>query len=278
MERYSYLRDKGPTPRVLEGNERLKVARFIGTTPGLIDVRQEGLERFLGRTSTLPDGRLLLVFLGRPDRKTGNPLSFFVWGSPFGGCLRLVLRMRPHPKQAVLIPPDPEFAALKLARVVIAFWRLGKLYMSYELDYRSLDHARALADICEGAEENHQAVLDEPAAFWDRERILANSVSETFQSWFTRRDWLQLGWIKESRWRIPRLLKIIADLPNLAEAASEWALLQEYPVLYSALMVAKKPGPARERLRALLEFFANAQIAPQFLLDAVLLFEPAFPR
>ena len=268
MDRMSYLRDEGPVPRILEAKERFEVGRSIKTRPGLIEVPQKGLGRFLGRTSVLPDGRLLLVFLGQPNRKSGNPLSFLVWGSGFGGCLRLSVRMRPHPKQAVLIPSDPEFAALKLGRVVVSFWRLGKFEMAYELDYRREDHAGALAEICRLAEENTRAIFDDPGAYWDRERVLANSVSETFQDWFTRLEWLQLGWIKESQNRIPGVLESLADLTDFAARASEWEALREYPVLRRVLAVASEPGPARERLRALLALFTDAQTAVRFYLDA----------
>jgi hypothetical protein len=273
MDRMFYLRDKGPVPRILEAKERSEVGRFLRTRPALIEIPQEGLERFLGQTSVLSDGRLLLVFLGQPNQKSGNPLSFLVWGSVFGGCLRLSMRMRPHPKQAVLIPSDPEFAALKLGRVVVSFWRLGKLEMAYELDYRREDHAEALAEICRIAEENTQAIFNNSGAFWDRERLLANSVSETFQDWFTRLEWLQLGWIKESRNRIPRVIKIVADLPDFAKRASEWEALQKYPVMRRVLGVASQSGPARERLPALLTLFTDAQTAMRFYVEAYELFD-----
>jgi hypothetical protein len=181
--------------------------------------------------------------------------------------------MRPHPKQAVLIPSDADFAALKLAQVVISFWRLDKLDMAYELDYRWADHVEALGYICETAEKTHHAYLDDPEVFWDRERILAYSISETFQTWFTRRDWLQLGWIKESRVRIPRLLQIITDPTNVPKEASEWTFPEEYPVLRRGLNVATQCGPARERIRLLLDLFNDTQTAMQFYLDATEIFE-----
>jgi hypothetical protein len=267
------LHERCPVPCSLSPKEQWAITRAIKDDPALTKIHQGGIERFFGTTTTLSDGRLLLVFLGRPDLPLGSPLSFLVWGSVFGGCLRAMLRVSTRLKQVVLIPEEAEFEALCGGVVVIAYWRMNKLEAAFEIDYRQPVLADALARICQIARENHAALLQYPNVIWDRERLIAHSVGEAFTNQFGRLEWLQLGWIKESQWRIPHLLAMMPKLLELAERASKWELLRHYPAIREAIETARTLGSDQARLSRLLNMFANRTIAPQFMMEVIVLNE-----
>ena len=241
------------------------MVRAAKAEPSLLQVRQDGLERFRANTTVLPDGRLLAAFAGHPREGTLR-IWFLVWGTPFGMCVRAVVELATGIRQFVLLPGDADFAALKAGRVVIGFWRGGKLREAMEFDYRRADYAVALAEIAADVEHGQEKLSMHPGVFLDRGRVLDNSFGSLFEQWHTRLDWLQVGWLQACRDHYPALRRAISDLPAVAVNVSAWSGLADFPTLTALLETAGLPDPS-ERLRCLADAFDDPRAAVGFLRD-----------
>ena len=261
MRLYTYLRDNGPNGVPVPTADRWSVQQALRREPHLTRHASDGIERFLARTTVLPDGRPLMVVNGT-FKGTLNGIAvvaYISWGSYFGNCLRAVCWLRPHPVQAVMVPGDAMFEALKARRVLlVATMRGGKLAEVQSIDYGLAGQpvANALDGLLRVSEEGHASVLSEPDAYPDTEMLMANSVSETFQSYFTRLDWLQLGWIKSCRWRFRQLVEVMDRWDDQAWNEDTREFLGHYRALTEALNLMRGEGSV-EQVRKALRFLAE---------------------
>ena len=263
--RAAYLRDHGPVPRTLHGAERWTVARALKDEPSLLHFRHDGLERFQARSTVLSDGRLLVALSGRPKSPTPR-IWFLVWGTPFGMSLRAVLETISGIRQVVVVPGDLDFEALKAGRIVLGFWRSGKLQEVLEYDFNRADHVKAFGEIVADVERGQEAISQTLHVFLDRQRVLDCSYGKLFAHWHTRLDWLQVGWVEACKKGYPALMHTCADLPGIAAEASGWRGLVDFPTLAELLRLSAITDPS-ERLRSLIDAFADPQLATGFVRD-----------
>jgi hypothetical protein len=138
-----------------------------------------------------------------------RPRNCCIWsGAAFSAsCLRVIVPILPHPKQVMLTSGDAAMAALKECEAaVIAFVRSGKVEEARAVSYASPEGKAALRRMLAISEEAQSRDSARDGCYPDTELRLANSVSETFERYFERQDWLALGWAKTCRWRFPNLL------------------------------------------------------------------------
>ena len=161
------LRDDGPEPRPLLPAERGEIGRFVRAHNSLGQFRQNGIERFLGNASKLPDGRALFLFAGDPVLPVS--ISFLVWGSRFGPCLRGIVRLRARLCQTALVPGSVAFEALRSKKVVLGFIRSGYMETAFELDYnRRSDQANALDYMLNLTEDAYRRLKDDERLYMMR--------------------------------------------------------------------------------------------------------------
>jgi hypothetical protein len=124
-----------PAPTDMSTRDRSFVIRHIERSPSLRHFPRTGLQQFLVNSSTLPDGRTLCVIDGQAIEQLIQ-FSPLAWGSPFGTCLRLFFPTKKK-KQASFVVGSNDFESLQAGKIILAFYRLGRLVDLKELDLSS---------------------------------------------------------------------------------------------------------------------------------------------
>ena len=230
MPHVHYLQDSGPSPMRLAAADEAAVLGDATVMAAASGLQAQGLERFLARTAILPDGRVAFACSGKlPQGRVRCPV--LVWGSVFGGCLRIVLPFAPHWVQAVFVPEDAEFEAFAASRsCVLVAIRAGRPKEAFALSFAEPGQAHALDALIEDTRQIDDSLRrSEPAWGYDRKLLLVNSVSTVFRSFFTRGDWLQLGWCESARDRIRAATKVVAYWVKEAETEIIREHIERFP-------------------------------------------------
>src|SRR5215467_12664851 len=106
-----------PSPNTPSGTDRAVILHYLDSEPSLTNFRKNGLEKFLSNIGVMPDGRVICTITQPLDER--RPLFPLVWGSRFGACIRFMIRTTKIPIQAVFIPGEKSFDALRSSRVVL---------------------------------------------------------------------------------------------------------------------------------------------------------------
>jgi hypothetical protein len=239
------LRERGPIPRRLSANESRQVFRAVSEQPPLLVFRRDGIERFLGNAGVMPDGRAVIVFPRRQPEEIER-LFLLVWGSPFGACLRVMMRLKREPRQVAVLPSDGAFEALRGGRVLVACFRMGRLEEAVEADYSAQsDVLAALTGLLDMTVKTEAEIAAQ--CLLDPTLVRLNSVGKMFTPSYSRLEWLQTGWLKECRDRYRMAAKAMSELAANAAAALPTTSLAEIPVIGQVAKIAAGSGSLTER-------------------------------
>ena len=97
--------------------------------------------------------------------------------------------------------------------------RLRRLEHAFEFDYTSPSHIAALSRIIEITKLTEHELREDPAVIPDVELLRAQSVDPCLGSFFSREDWLQVGWATEIARMYKTAVSSIRDLGSEAAAA-----------------------------------------------------------
>jgi hypothetical protein len=123
-----------PLPKTPSSNDKAQILHYINSEPSLTTFRKNGLERFLANVGATRDGRVICTVTPPLDERHPYLLPL-LWGSPFGGCVRLIIRTPRIPLQAVFIPGDKPFDALQSNRIIFVSYRMGRIHSINEYDF-----------------------------------------------------------------------------------------------------------------------------------------------
>jgi hypothetical protein len=255
-----------PQRRKLTYEEIAYVNRFVRENALSIIPQATGIARFQSRLTLLPDGRPLIVVKGKSNK---NGLHFpLVRGSQFGAFVKLFIQSKGEPRLAVLIPETPEFEALRQNRLVLAFVRMGKVEEVFEYDYTLTEHAQLMARVLEETLKTDKAIKMDPTCVPDHELLrAAASDTDLCKQYFTREDWLQVGWIKEVCTRFRNTIAYIRDLTDEPTKALEDEQLKEHPRLVRMAEILSQDKLPGARLIELVRYFADPEIAVEGFMD-----------
>jgi hypothetical protein len=212
--------------------------RYLSNTPSLTVFRKSGLEQFIANVGVLSDGRVICVSPS-PLRLANFKITPLVWGSKFGACFRLGLSTEKAPAQAVLVPGESVFEALKSGQFFFISYRLGRIHTIHQMDISSSAEAFSIfTQLIAMCLDTHSAIIDLDQWLIDSSLIRANSVSTKYLSpnW-GRLEWLQRGWVNACAHRSyllsSKIAKSKADIMQVSCISS----LQKYELIHQLAFI-----------------------------------------
>ena len=263
---FDNFRKTEPQRTRLSVDETNYITRFVRDNPRATMSKATGIERFQAKQFLLPDGRLLIVCNAKPS-VTGSHF-YLSRGSFYGAYLKIFIVTKGEPRLTFLIPRTPEYEGLKSGRIVFAFTRMGKAAQVFEFDYNLSDHGNIVRRMLEQTEQTDEILRHEPDCVYDHELIRAEATDiELCKKYFTRGDWVQVGWVKELKIRLQNTLEGVLALTAEPAIALEDEELKKHRRLVLMMEILATNEPAGTRLIKLIRYFAEPQIAVEGFLD-----------
>lgn len=255
-----------PARRKMSAGEVAYVTKHIRDNSQTTISQATGLERFEAKASLLPDGRLLIVAKGKssPSRRH-LPI---VRGSTYGAYLKLLVSSKGEPRLAILIASSPEFQALRKSRSVFAYVRMGKVEEVIEFDYSMTEHSEIINQMLDDTDECDRDIKSDLQWIDDDVMLRAEAIADTaIDEYFTREDWLQVGWVRECYTRYKYLINDIAALSGEPKMALEDEELKKHPRLVRMMEILSGAEPAGTRMIKLVRYLADPEVAVEGFLD-----------
>jgi Restriction endonuclease len=225
-------------PQTPSSAETANILRYLDNTPSLTTFRKTGLERFLANVGALPDGRVICTI---PSSLSQTDFKFMplVWGSKFGGCLRLLLPTDKAPAQAVFIPGANPFDALHAGRIIFCLYRLGRVKTIKEFRIKASVQAHsAFENLLMLCVKDNIEIAKTDSYISDVNLIRANGVSaKYFSTHWTRLEWLQRGWLNACALRSHDAISLIAGAKAEITTAYNLSFLRKYDLLHEVLSI-----------------------------------------
>jgi Restriction endonuclease len=259
-------------PQTPSSVETASILRYLDNTPSLTTFRKTGLERFLANVGALPDGRVICTL---PSSLSQTDFKFIplVWGSKFGGCLRLLLPPNKAPAQAVFIPGASPFDALHDGIIIFCLYRLGRVKTIKEFRIKASVQAHsAFEKLLMLCIQNNIEIAKTDSYIGDANLIRANSVSaKHFSIHWTRLEWLQRGWINACASRSSYVSSRIDEAEADITRAFKLPLLRKYDLIYDVLCtLSNKASSKSAQIRAILGKYKHFPITKLlFEIDAL---------